>query len=360
MFTQFDPEHICLGCMTDQQKEGSCPHCGFDAAGYEAPQHQLRPGSILNGKYLVGRRLDEDGFDISYIGFDLNLGLRVTIREYYPQIFVSRQASFSMSVVTPSGVQEEQYHRGLERFLHEAGILAKFHNLNGIISVKDFFAENATAYMVTEYMEGETLKQYLAQKGGRLPMEETLALLRPVVELLTLVHNACVIHRDIGSDNIVITKTGAKLIHFGASRMYMCEYAAVNVLLKTGYAPLEQYQNHGELGPWTDVYALCATIYRCVTGETPPGSVERLLDDTLTTPLALGAALAPFQQDALLKGLSVKARDRYQDIPQLVWALQNGPPPPSLPPMKPVLLKLAGWALMVLGAALLLKLLERG
>ena len=352
-------ETLCTGCMEPHGKQdGPCPRCGFDAAGYEAPPHQLRPGSILNGKYLVGRSLGEGGFGITYIGFDLNLELRVAIKEYYPNGLVTRQVSGTMSVM-PFTSQGEQYSKGLERFVQEARSLAKFHNLNGIVSVKDFFRENATAYIVMEYIEGETLKQYIARKGGKLPAEEALSLLRPVMESLALVHGAGIIHRDISPDNIMLTKRGAKLIDFGAARMHE---ENAHVFLKAGYAPLEQYRKHGELGPWTDVYALCATIYRCVTGETPPESVERLLDDALKPPLALGAALAPFQQDALLKGLSVKGYNRYQDIPELIWALQNEPPlPPPLPPLpwKSVLLKLAGWALVVLVAVLLLSLLKR-
>ena len=321
MFTQFDPEHICLGCMTDQQKEGSCPHCGFDAAGYEAPPHQLKPGSILNGKYLVGRALGEGGFGITYIGFDLNLELRVAIKEYYPNGLVTRQVSGTMSVI-PFTSQGEQYGKGLERFVLEARSLAKFHDLRGIVAVKDFFRENSTAYIVMEYIEGETLKQYIARKGGRLPMEEALSLLRPVMESLALVHGAGIIHRDISPDNIMLTKRGAKLIDFGAARTYVDEEnRSRTVTLKSGYAPYEQYQTRGEQGPYTDVYALCATIYKCATGTTPPEATDRMAEDTLKSLSALGIAIDPKQEAVLLKGLSVKARDRYQDIPQLNAAL---------------------------------------
>lgn len=361
---------LCQSCMRELPSPGVCPHCGFDSAGYAPPSHQLLPGSILNGKYLVGRSLGEGGFGITYIGFDLNLDLRVAIKEYYPNGFVTRQASASMSVTPLTGTQGEQYSKGLDRFVQEAKSLARFHDLSGIVSVKDFFRENGTAYIVMEYIEGETLKQYLAQKGGKLPMNETLSILRPVMESLALVHSAGVIHRDISPDNIMLTKRGAKLIDFGAARTYVDEEnRSRTVTLKSGYAPYEQYQTHGEQGPWTDVYALCATLYRCVTGQIPPESIERLDEDTLTPPSVLSAALTPHQETVLLKGLSVRVRDRYQDIPQVFSALQGEPQPepgpqPSPTPgpapktkrskLKPKPLLLAGGGILALIAVLIL------
>ena len=283
---------VCPNCMRKLSAPDACPRCGFDAAGYDPPAHQIKPGSILNGKYLVGRSLGEGGFGITYIGFDLNLELCVAIKEYYPNGLVMRQASVSMSVTPLTGTQGEQYGKGLERFVQEARSLAKFHDLVGIVSVKDFFRENGTAYIVMEYIEGETLKQYLAKKGGRLPMQEALSLLRPVMESLALVHSTGVIHRDISPDNIMLTKYGAKLIDFGAARTYVDEEnRSRTVTLKSGYAPYEQYQTRGEQGPWTDVYALCATIYRCITGQIPPESIERLDVDTLPSPSTLHVAL---------------------------------------------------------------------
>ncbi|HWR23753.1 MAG TPA: protein kinase [Feifaniaceae bacterium] len=358
---------LCPNCMRESAP-GVCPRCGFDGARYDAPPHQLRPGAILGGKYLVGRSLGEGGFGITYIGFDLNLELRVAVKEYYPNGFVTRQASVSRSVTPLTGAQGEQYGKGLNRFVQEAKSLARFHDLDGIVSVKDFFRENGTAYIIMEYIEGETLKRHLANKGGKLPMEETLSLLRPVMESLALVHGAGVIHRDISPDNIMLTRRGAKLIDFGAARTYVDEEnRSRTVTLKSGYAPYEQYQTRGEQGPYTDVYALCATIYRCVTGRVPPESIERLDADTLLPPSALHAALTPLEEAVLLKGLSVRARDRYQDIPQVFAALQGeagaGPEPQPVPAPAPEGKKrkaaprirfLAGGGALALAAALIL------
>ena len=323
-------EMLCTGCMRPCGKqEGPCTHCGWDASGYIGAPHHLPLRSIVNGKYLVGRALGEGGFGITYIGFDLNLELRVAIKEYFPSGMVTRQALGDTRSVTPfTGEAGEQYQKGLERFVGEAKILAKFYMLPGIVSVKDYFRENGTAYIVMEYVDGVTLKQTLKNRGGRLPVEETLSFLRPVMDSLALVHEAGLIHRDISPDNIMLVERGAKLIDFGAAREYAsAEDRSRSVIFKMGYAPYEQYQSHGEQGPWTDVYALCATIYKCVTGETPPEALERVGEDPLREPSRFGISMPPQVEAALLKGLAVTKKDRYQDIPQLARALNGAPEP---------------------------------
>ncbi len=351
-------EKLCTGCMRPRGKqEGPCEHCGFDAAGYVSAPHHLSPRSIVNGKYLVGRVLGEGGFGITYIGFDLNLELRVAIKEYFPSGMVTRQVTGDTRSVTPfTGEAGEQYRKGLERFVGEAKTLAKFYALPGIVSVKDYFRENGTAYIVMEFVDGVTLKQTLKNRGGRLPVEETLSILTPVMESLAQVHNAGLIHRDISPDNIMLTERGAKLIDFGAAREYASvEERSRSVIFKMGYAPWEQYQTRGEQGPWTDVYALCATIYKCVTGETPPEALERMGEDSLSPPSRFGISILPQVEFALLKGLAVVKKDRYQDIPQLALALRGAAPEPAAKPSFSVVAEpkkaLPKWLLPAAGCA---------
>ena len=323
-------ETLCTGCMKPRGKqEGPCEHCGFDASQYVCAPHHLLLRSIVSGKYLVGRVLGEGGFGITYIGFDLNLELRVAIKEYFPSGMVTRQVTGDTRSVTPfTGEAGEQYKKGLERFVGEAKILAKFYALPGIVSVKDYFRENGTAYIVMEYVDGVTLKQTLKNRGGRLPVEETLSIVTPVMDSLAQVHEAGLIHRDISPDNIMLTERGAKLIDFGAAREYAsAEDRSRSVIFKMGYAPYEQYQSRGEQGPWTDVYALCATIYKCITGETPPEALERIGEDTLLAPSRFGISILPQVEAALLKGLAVMKKDRYQEIPQLARALRGASEP---------------------------------
>lgn len=324
-----NPDHFCMGCMTERENsEGPCPHCGFDEQANPPAPHQLPPRTILNGKYLVGRILGEGGFGITYLGWDLNLDLKLAIKEYYPAGFVTREITGTNSITPFTGDSLEFFTRGRDKFINEAKTLAKFYTLPGIVSVKDFFLENGTAYIVMEYLDGITLKQHLAQKGGKLPAAEVFALMEPLVKSLTEVHRAGLIHRDISPDNIMLTKDGSvKLLDFGAAREISASGEKSNTVnIKTGYAPEEQYRTHGVQGPWTDIYALSATIYKCITGITPDESLERLRENRLVAPSALGIALSPAQEAALMKGLAVLQKNRFQDLEEFSAALHSAAP----------------------------------
>ncbi len=292
------------------------------AEGARAPHH-LPFRTILNGKYMVQRVLGEGGFGITYEGWDLNLELKVAIKEYYPSGFVTRG---NTEVIAYTGSGEEYYEKGKQKFLSEAKTLARFYFLPGIVGVKDFFLENNTAYIVMEFLDGVTLKTYTEQAGGRLPSQQVLDFMRPVMHSLAEVHKSGLIHRDISPENIMITKEGqVKLLDFGAARDISPEgEKSLSVLLKPGYAPEEQYRTHGEQGPWTDVYALCATIYRCVTGESPEEPLERARHDELKPPSMMGAQLTPQQDMAIVRGLSLYAENRFQNVEELEAALYGG------------------------------------
>ena len=317
-----NPNHLCINCMRDKADNGVCPFCGFDEAQYEPSPHHLNPKSILGGKYLIGRVLGEGGFGITYLGWDLNLDLKLAIKEYYPSGFVTRTGSNTNTVTPYRGEKTEFFATGRSRFINEAKTLAKFYTLPGIVAVRDFFLENGTAYIVMEFVEGETLKQRLARVGGKIAPTEVFELVRPLLRSLAQMHAAGLIHRDISPDNIMITPEGnVKLIDFGAARDYLDSgNRSLSVMLKPGYAPEEQYFARGEQGPWTDIYALCATIYRAITGITPPESVERQRHDELKAPSALGAPISPAQETALLRGLAVAHEERWQNTIELFHA----------------------------------------
>ena len=218
-----DLKKICLGCMREKpQASGKCPYCGFDTKTYEYNNRWLPLEHILAGKYLLGRVIGEGGFGITYIGWDLNMEVRVAIKEYFPVGLASREirgtSQYTISSLT--GERKQNYRHGLEKFAAEARSLAKFYHLEGIVAVKDFFFENETAYMVMEYVDGMTLKEYLKKHGERLDEKEALRIFQPVIRSLEVVHQENVIHRDISPDNIMITRSGeSKLIDFGAARM---------------------------------------------------------------------------------------------------------------------------------------------
>lgn len=311
--------------MREIQKNGKgvCPYCGFDDTNAPELTHQLRPFTVLNGKYLVGSVLGEGGFGITYIGYDLNLELRTAIKEFYPNGFCRRESSITNTLSPYGGSQGESFEKWRSRFIKEAKSLAKCTNLSGIVGVKDFFEENNTAYIVMEYLEGQTLKEYLNGQGGKLPVGRALQALEPVMVSMSQVHRAGIIHRDISPDNIMITTDGMmKLLDFGAAVDLMKEEErSLSIMLKPGYALEEQYRTKGKLGPWSDVYALAATIYKCITGITPPEAMERMREDQLAAPGSLGINMPPSVEAALLKGMSVYADNRYQTMDEFHHAL---------------------------------------
>lgn len=318
----------CMGCMEEYEGNGACPHCGFDLENYNVVPHQLMPGTVLNGKYILGKALGEGGFGISYLGWDLNLEYKVAIKEYYPISYVTRHAAHTPVVTVTSGSRREFYQKGLDQFVEEARRLAKFSGLPGIVLVRDYFQENGTAYIVMEFAEGQTLKKILQNHNGSLPANHVFGMMRPVIQSLREIHKIGLIHRDISPDNIMVDTDGrVKLLDFGAARNYISGgQNSLSVILKPGYTPEEQYRSHGEQGPWTDVYALCATMYRAITGILPPESLDRVRLDELRPPSELGVPIRTQQEKALLKGMAVYKKDRFASMEELQNALYQPEP----------------------------------
>ena len=280
--------------------------------------HVLQPGRRLKDRYVIQGLIGEGGFGITYLGYDELLAMSVAIKEYYPQNFVTRNTAYEATLTVLHTKYTDFFQRGKSDFLKEARMLAKFQDEEGIVRVMDFFEMNNTAYIVMEYLDGITLKDYLKQNGTFLT-EDILGLLRPVMDALAVIHANGLIHRDISPDNIMLLQNNrVKLMDFGAARDYTAfGEKSMSILLKYGYAPEEQYRSHGMQGPWTDIYALCATIYKCITGVTPVEAIQRLVGDTLKKPSELGADIDPQTEYALMKGLSVFQKDRYQKVSDL-------------------------------------------
>ncbi|HEX2953668.1 MAG TPA: serine/threonine-protein kinase [Bacillota bacterium] len=317
--------HRCLGCMAERVGESVCPLCGWNDHTPQESTAFISPGTILNGHYLIGRVLGYGGFGITYLAFDLNLQYKLAIKEYLPQSIATR-AQDGLMVSVYSGEARAQYDYGLGKFLDEARMLAKFNNHPCIVSVHDFFKENETAYLVMDFIEGITLKDLLEQKGGKIPFRTTLEIMMPVMDALREVHHTGMLHRDVSPDNIYITKERQiKLLDFGAARLAMGEQSqSLSIILKPGYAPEEQYRSRGKQGPWTDVYAVAATIYRAITGKTPPDSLDRMEEDHLIRPSALGADIPEPQEEALLKAIAVRAADRFNTMAEFQEQLAAG------------------------------------
>ena len=302
----------CMGCMqTYTAYDAVCPFCGYIEGTPAKEAYHIKPGSLLHDRYTVGRAIGFGGFGITYIAWDNKLMQKVAIKEYMPSEYATRVPG-NLTVTIYDGERYTEFMTGLQKFLDEAQRLAKFQNVPGIVRILDCFSENLTAYIVMEYLDGMTLKQYLAEHGGKLPYEEAVEFILPVLAALQAVHKEGIIHRDISPDNIFITEDGeVKLLDFGAARYASTGYSkSLSVILKPGYAPAEQYLSHGEQGPWSDVYATAATLYRMITGVVPEEALERKEKDTLKPPSALGAKLPKNAEKAILNALNVRVENR--------------------------------------------------
>lgn len=300
-----------------------CKFCGDDAS-IPNPSYQLATGSLLNNRYMAGRAAGQGGFGITYTGWDIQDNSRVAIKEYFLYGIVMRDSTVSPEISCGDLEACNRFTAEKERFLREYKVLSELSGIPGLVRVKDCFSENNTVYIVMDYLEGITLKQYVTEQGGKLSAKETFRILEPVVTSLEMVHKAGLIHRDVSPDNIIILKDGsARLLDFGI--VYKVhDYVTgkkpaipTEALIKRGYTPLEQYQSTGNLGPWTDVYALCATACFCLTGKEPPEAVERLMQDKPVLLRDIGAEISEYEENVLKKGMALRTYDRIPDMQKL-------------------------------------------
>lgn len=357
-----EDQKLCMRCMARKADEQeACPVCGFIERDFVPEKHHLPPRTILKGQYLVGCALGEGGFGITYIGWDLFLHMPVAIKEYFPSGVVIRdQGQHTVNVF--AGKDEQSFLLGRDRFFREAQKVARFDNNPGVVSVKNCFLENGTAYIIMEYISGINLGTYAAQRGGKLGFQETLQLLKTPIQTLEELHRYSTYHRDISPENLMLSKTGTvKLIDFGSAMESDSEKKTRVLMVRSGYSPVEMYSSTGKDGPYSDVYSMAATIYKLITGVTPPAATERLNADSLVRPTMLGVKeISQEQEAALMKGMAVQLNDRYQTMAEFFHDLYGYgiiDAPPSKPQPKHrtllVLLALACVALLV-GAGILL------
>lgn len=313
----------CPYCF-DESYEGACRACGYPKSIDNRPGVHLMPGAVLRQRYQVGRLLGQGGFGSTYLGWDLKLECKVAVKEYYPANLVSRPPG-GERVAPFSDLHAESYALGLSKFLEEARLLARLREIKEIVVIHDFFEENATAYLVMELLQGRTFKRYITDCGGSIDARRTLTILAPIMKALQAVHDRGLIHRDVSPDNIFLLTNGErKLLDFGAARHAVSMGQGLTVILKPGYAPPEQYSPDSQQGPWTDVYAMCATIYCALTGKLPPDATSRFMKDNVPSLGELGVNAPPAFEKALFAGLSMKAASRPQSMRDLLRTLSAG------------------------------------
>ncbi|MDR3277664.1 MAG: extracellular solute-binding protein [Oscillospiraceae bacterium] len=325
----------CNNCFEEynHDSEEKCPFCGYAPGDKPSDLRYLQPGTTLHERYIVGKALGDGGFGIIYKSWDSAAGCLVAVKEFYPAGLVGRDIGTANIRLFARG-RAAEYSENRERFILEAANVERFgaEGIPNIVRVFEHFEENGTVYMSMEYLSGslENRLKQLEDQNQMLPWAEAVNIISKVALALYALHQHGVIHRDVGPDNIMLGEDGSvKLIDFGAARFFPDEKETlVSRIMKPGYSPPEQYENAGSMGPWTDVYALGATLYRAVTGLTPEESTNRETEDTLATPLALvegtaNSSLPPHISDVILKAMALELRYRFRSVEDFIRALRG-------------------------------------
>lgn len=279
--------------------------------------------TLLREKYQIKKVLGQGGFGITYLAYDQTLQQNVAIKEYFPVKIVRRlgntlregQGEYELSataMVYPQNGQEEKYLNGMKNFLEEAQVLFGKFDVEGLAAVKDYFEENGTAYIVMEYLSGPTLQEYEKEHKGKISEKQAEILLEPVINALAYIHSIGIVHCDISPDNLIFNKEGhLKLIDFGAAKNKKKEKE--EQYCKGGYTAPEQYLEKEFVGPWSDVYSLCAVWYEMLTGIKVPPAVERLQKDRLKN-MTMASEVSEQTNNILKKGLSLEIQKRYFSV----------------------------------------------
>lgn len=316
---------LCYHCMSQisNDKAATCPVCGKSLDPEEQKPRFLKPGTVLGGKFIAGYHLGSGGFGNTYIGWDQVLQRKVAIKEFYPEQYCGRGQD-GLTVVVADERLISRYQRGLQQFLVEARNVAALHDVQGVVEISNFFEENGTGYIIMEYLEGMDVKTILQKSGNKKDYEWSRRVILTVLYTLKEVHKRGVLHRDIAPDNIFVTKEGiVKLIDFGAAKNVTVMDSSKDVWLKAGYAPIEQYRNTFEQGPYTDLYAVAALFYRMLTGQKPVPAVDRLENDPLVPLSDMGISIPQQAEMAIMVCLNIMPEYRLQSAEEFMEALDG-------------------------------------
>ena len=286
----------------------------------------LKEDTVLKKRYWIKKVLGIGGFGITYLAEDRNLEQIVVIKEYYPREIAGRGygKDEEMNVIPRERNDRRRFLKGKKDFLAEARRMSKLFDIPEVVKILDWFEENGTAYLAMEYIRGISLDDYLQNQDVPFSFQQAWKMLRPVAEALEKIHKTGIIHRDLNPGNLMMEENGTiKIIDFGSARPYLETEKTMTILIKKGYAPLEQYMKKGRQGPWTDVYALCATIYEMITGVRPEPSIQRIEKDELYLPSAYGAEILPEEEEILCRGLELNYKQRFRTISDLCDSLKS-------------------------------------
>lgn len=301
------PKKLCGNCFS-MVSGNICSNCGNTIQTDESEYDALPVGALLESRYVIGRILGRGGFGIIYLAYDEAEDRVVAIKEYFP--YGTAVRSMNNTIVEPMTSQHaEAFYSGLKNFTYEAEIISKFSECSEILGIYDVFRQNGTAYYVMEYIKGVSLKRYVSECGV-LSESQAIYIAERILPALSVMHEANVLHRDVSPDNIMICANGAiKLIDFGSAKVIEDKQQGMSVVLKQGFAPLEQYQRNGNHGSWTDLYSLGTSLYFGLTAKTPEDPLARMESDNLFSEALSG--ITPSLNVIIKKAASVKVENRY-------------------------------------------------
>lgn len=311
---------LCMGCMNPLADDTICPKCGYDINTPHLPSY-LAPKTLLNDRYIVGKILSYNGEGCLYIGYDLVTNTKVQVKEFFPDTLCTRVPGSDFVSINPNKLV--QFKNLMSEFTELNKALLKMRTLSHVCAALDHFSQNNTTYFVFEFIEGKTLKRYLQDKGGELSWQEIKLLFPPVFTTISLLHNSNIIHRGLSLDTIYFTETGELKIAGFATLSARSSNSDIIPEMYPGFSAPEQYSANEWQGSWTDVYSLCAVLYRALTGCMPTEAISRLSNDSLMSPHDVNPEIPKDISDVIMDGMKLKNTSRIQTVTDLVTRLFN-------------------------------------
>ncbi len=309
---------LCMGCMSPMDDDPKCPVCGYYDGTPYLPSY-LPPKTILNNRYIVGKLLRYNGEGATYIGYDNVTNKKVEVREFYPDTLCTRVPGSNLISINPRKLV--QYKNLMSEFSELHKSLMKMRTLSHICSIYEVFNENNTSYIVSEFVDGKTLKHYLQDNSGEISWHDVKKLFPPIFTTLSLLHNSGIIHRGLSLDTIYYTNTGDFKISGFCTAAARTSNSDIAPELFAGFAAPEQYSSDSWQGTWTDVYSISAILYRCLSGCIPTESISRIGNDSLVEPSQINSGIPENVSNVITNGLKVNHKARIQTITELVTRL---------------------------------------
>lgn len=318
---------FCYECFKEIEDDADfCPCCGKRCSDNPSEPVHLWPGTILNGRYVIGHAIGEGGFAIVYKAFDIHLKRMVAIKEFFASTLMTRTSGNKNIIVYNAEKYRSEYEYRKKRVLAEARNMAMFISDNNIVSVFAYFEENNTAYIVMELL-GYTLSQYMKQNGGSLEIKEAVNIAIETAKALKALHSKGIIHLDVAPNNIFISKnqdeTRVVLSDFGAARLVDDESPVIDKIVKPGYSPEEQYGEAEYLTTKSDIYALGATLYHMLTGQKPEESTNRKIQDSIYPPHIMNTMISKDLSNAVMRAMAIESHIRLKDMDEFIDAVSG-------------------------------------